>query len=756
MGRIIAAIYERSLEGTEAACLRQWRGARRALAALLCGAALAVAQAPAQSPAVPLRRGMVITRSVTIERRAYHLRAPASLDSAVITVRGSDIVIDLNGATLTGANAGDEPDQYAGVGIRVEEGARVTIRNGAVHGYRVNVLARGTRALRLFDFDAGRSWKPRLYSLVEHESLVDWLSFHHDEHGEWLRYGAGILLDGVRGGEIARVTAEQGMNGLLLARTDSLFIHDDTFSFNSGLGIGLYRSSANRILHDRLDFNVRGYSNGFYWRGQDSADLLMFEQSADNVVAYNSATHGGDGLFLWAGQSTMDSGQGGANDNLFFGNDFSWAPANAMEATFSRNVFLANQADGSDYGLWGGYSYESRIAGNCFRRDRMGVAIEHGQGNAIARNIFDSVTTAIRLWGGALEPSDWGYPKHRDTDSRDVSVAENAIAHARTGLSASDTRNLIVARNLFIAVDTPATFADTLNVRLDSNTVGNPEGTGRMSACGARAMLTATEAALSPHAPGVDERIPSTPLAFRDRSAIIVDEWGPYDWRTPKLWPIDSTHARPLRLAVLGPSGRWTVAARRGIASLSDTAGAMNDTITLVPAAGSAQDWKLTLKTGGALFSYEVFEPVQDWEVRFVAWGDSTDPRTNAAAFGALLAGKPLFRRTLPRLDFEWYRPKALPVPAEKWALEATTSVTLPPGVYTVRTISDDGVRVWIDGQLTIDDWTPHESSVAVVPISGGTHDLRVQYFQVDGWTELRVDIVRGRQRAGGSPPPHG
>ena len=68
----------------------------------------------------------------------------------------------------------------------------------------------------------------------------------------------------------------------------------------------------------------------------------------------------------------MDTGDGGANDNLFFGNDFSFAPTNGMEATFSRNTFVANRVEGSDYGLWGGYSYGSRILGNDFSRNRTG------------------------------------------------------------------------------------------------------------------------------------------------------------------------------------------------------------------------------------------------------------------------------------------------------------------------------------------------------------------------------------------------
>ena len=146
--------------------------------------------------------------------------------------------------------------------------------------------------------------------------------------------------------------------------------------------------------------------------GRIRPTCCFFEQSSSNVIAYNSATHGGDGFFLWAGQSTMDTGDGGANDNLVYKNDFSYAPANAIEATFSRNTFVANIGNGSDYGLWGGYSYSSIVAGNCFLRDRIGAAIEHGQDNAIVANRFDRNDVGVRLWADSIAPSDWAYPKH--------------------------------------------------------------------------------------------------------------------------------------------------------------------------------------------------------------------------------------------------------------------------------------------------------------------------------------------------------
>jgi parallel beta-helix repeat protein len=727
-------------------------------------------------PVVRLRAGMVITRSARVAPGTYRLPGPASLDSAVITVRGDSITLDFGGATMLGADPNADPDRAAGVAIRVEGGRGVRIVHAVIRGYKVGILARGTRGLTLTGNVLSYGWKPRLYSVVEHESLADWLSYHHNEQDEWLRFGAGIYLAGVTGGELRDNTAEQWMNGLLLTRTDSLRIVRNIFSFNSGLGLGLYRSSFNVIAENRLDYNVRGYSHGFYRRGQDSADLLIYEQSSSNLVVANSATHGGDGLFLWAGQYTMDTGQGGANNNIFYGNDFSFAPTNGMEATFSSNRFLGNRIEGSDNGLWGGYSFRSQVSGNCFVENRVGIAIEHGQENLITENHFDGDSTAISLWANPIEPSDWGYPKHRDTASRDYQIARNLFAGNRVGLRAAKTKALLIAFNRFDRVDSTMALQDTSRAEVTSNDVAPQDAwktEEQIEACGPDAARTPAGVRWSPPIPDLARyrEIPTSTVARRPRSAIVVDEWGPFDWRSPRLWPVDSTRAVPLRLAVLGPAGAWSVAARRGIAALSKTSGRVGDTVSVTPAADSTGDWELALEyRGGATvsprgepkaagvpyrFSYGRFEPHQEWAARFFAWSDSTDPRSHAEAFAALLRSAPLLERRASRLDLEWYRPLIRELPQERWALEATSSVTLPPGDYTLRTISDDGVRVWVDGSLVIDRWSLHESALDAAPLTAGRHELRVQYFQVDGWVELRLDIVRGTERSTGSPGPH-
>lgn len=717
------------------------------MVAVVLGASASLAGAQGAPRTLPLTPGMVITESVRIRPGVYRLPAPASLDSALVVVRGSGVVVDMRGVRLEGTAAEADPDQAAGVAVRIDGGDGVELRGATIRGYRIAVLARGTRRLALRDNDLSNNWKPRLFSQVGHESLVDWLSFHQNEKREWMRFGAAIYLEDVQDGVIAGNTVEQGMNALLMTRSDGNVIERNTFAFNSGLGIGMYRSSANRIIGNRIDYNVRGYSHGWYRRGQDSAGLLMYEQSSRNVVAWNSVTHGGDGLFLWAGQSTMDSGEGGANDNLYFGNDFSFAPTNGIEATFSRNRFIANVVEGNDHGVWGGYSFESAIVGNCFARNRIGIAIEHGQDNTIARNAFRGDTTALYLWANAIEPGDWVYPKKRDTRSRDYRIVDNRFAAHQTVWRVTQTAPLDSARNTVGTADSGCDPRDRLGAAYDS----------------IAATITA-ERASTPRA------IPAAPWPRRDRSAIVVDEWGPFDWRSPKLWPADTMQdAVPLR--TLGPAGRWRIVAMEGVRGVSARAGRIGDTLVVRPQADREHDWMVTLEYVGAAtrsprgvrsaagvpvrFWFERRAPRTDWRVRYFAWTDTLqDPPRRGGNLDAILAGTPLLERRDARLDHQWFRPR-FGLPQERWALEARATIDVPAGAHLLRVISDDAARVIVDGATVAERREPGGSEVMYAGLTPGKHDVVVQYYQLTGWTELRVDVVRGTNRSTGSAGPH-
>ena len=292
-------------------------------------------------------------------RHATVFPASADLTRPAVTIRGENITVDFNGAVLAGGPEFADPGRYAGVGILIDGGRNITIKNAIVRGYKVGdsratiarsppLAERPLLQLEAPPLQRDREGEPRRLDVVSPE-----------REGRVAALRRRDLPGRMRPRRIDHNTAVQGQNGLMVTRSSGLKIWNNTFQFLSASASASTASTNSTIMHNRIDWCVRGYSHGFYNRGQDSAGLLMYEQSSSNTVAYNSITHGGDGLFLWAGQSTMDTGQGGSNDNFFFANDFSHAVTNGIEATFSRNRFIGNRIEECWHGVWGGYSYGS-------------------------------------------------------------------------------------------------------------------------------------------------------------------------------------------------------------------------------------------------------------------------------------------------------------------------------------------------------------------------------------------------------------
>ncbi len=668
---------------------------------------------------VALTPGMVIDHSITVQPGTYRLPS-ANLDSPAIVVRGANITIDLTGVTLEGGAPFADPDGYTGNGILIDGASSVTINGGAVRGYKVGIRAKQSPKLHITGADVSYNWKPRLWSGIEKESLLDWMSYHQNEKDEWLRYGAGIYLTDCDDCEIDNSRGVQGSNGLLMTRVNRAKVWNNTFSWNSALGLGMYRASDNTVMHNRFDWDVRGYSHGFYNRGQDSSAILIYEQSNRNVFMFNSATHGGDGVFLWAGQTTMDSGQGGANDNDFFANDFSHAVANGIEATFSRNTFDSNKVDDCWHGVWGGYSYDSVFSHNSFIGSTDGIAIEHGQNNVISGNTFAKNDIAIRLWANATQDPSWGYAKARDTRSRNYKIYGNRFDGNKLDIS---------------------------TLRTDAVDVDHEK--------------TLPIAGIPPPLPnGQQALLPAD--ARQGRSTIIVDEWGPYDYKLPKLWPVGKPSDRPLKLRVLGPEGQWTLKSIRG-----GTTAAKNGVIAAWPApateitvtpTGAGTDLEVTLEyVGGEVvtargrrtpagqpytFSYTLFEPNAHWNLSAWSFDESTDPIAKPAAFAARLK-TPATKVLKPaRLDFISGGVFLEGLPRDRVALVADGDVTLSSPV-TMDVISDDGIKVWIDGKIVIDRWSVHESELDHATLIAGRHHIKIEYFEQTGWQELQVRFRR-------------
>jgi len=394
-----------------------------------------------QFPLVRLTGPMRIAQNTRIAPGTY--RMDVADRAAVIEIDADNVELDLTGVTLESSAA--NPWERVGVGVHSEGHSHVTVRGGAIRGYRFGMLLGGDSApaaeIKVIGTDVSGSRGQRLLSTPTHYDENDWVDIFKIE--SWESYGGGLYLKNVDGAWIEGVTAHGAQNGILLAKVTHATIYRSDLSHNSGWGIALWNSSWNDLLENHADWDVRCESSS-YSHGCDSAGVSLMDASNRNRIVGNSFTHSGDGYFL----SRVENGPQ-SDYNYVAWNDGSYSPHNAFESTFSEgDEFDHNIADHSDYGFWLGFSRASTVADNHIEGSkRDAVAIEHGSGNNIVRNqIIANGTSGIRLFRGgtALEPSEryailennfTGNPAALILErTQDVSITANTFANNKVGL----------------------------------------------------------------------------------------------------------------------------------------------------------------------------------------------------------------------------------------------------------------------------------------------------------------------------------
>ena len=707
--------------------MREWL----ALAPVLAFGTLA----PAADEPVPIPGDdFVVTGNVKIRPGTYRV-ADANGDG-VLHVRGDGTKLDLTGVTLIGAKDDALPDAFAGVGVSVDGAKDVTVTGGAVRGFKIGVRVHDSPAARLAGIDASGNFKQHLKSTVEREDESDWLFGHENDDGHWERdYGAGIALRNSPGAVVERCTVRGGQNGVLLDRCDKAQVYDGDFSFNSGWGVALWRTCDATVCRNAIDSCVRGYSHGRYARGQDSAGILVFEQCSRNTFALNSATHGGDGFFLYAGNETLKkTGEGGCNDNVLFRNDFSHAVANGIEATFSRkNVIWLNGLRDCEHGVWAGYSYETRVFGNEILDCASGISIEHGHGNWIGWNSIQKCGVGVRLWWDA-DPDllDTAFGRKHDVRSFENRIGPaNVLIANRTDVVLEDDTNSTFEANC---------FTDDLKLELRGQATCKRLDRVASYDDSSRPPVTIDERILPP---GPPPRRPAPPPP--GRKYILVDDWGPVPPTETRLFPATIDAIGAAKLSALGVEKKFEVTALTDGFVAEPVKGDLPATIAVRRKDGglAPKPFDIVMRCGA--FEHRACGTVASmpWDVSFFRW--TKDPREDAVAWRALLAGPPVETRRVDGLDFDWKSGAVGDgVGADHFGTLATSEFLCATGTWHLATVSDDGIRVWVDGKLVIDDWTHHGPTPhdADLDLAAGKHAIRVEHFEIDGWAALRVVLA--------------
>jgi hypothetical protein len=247
---------------------------------------------------------------------------------------------------------------------------------------------------------------------------------------------------------------------------------------------------------------------------------------------------------------------------------------------------------------------------------------------------------------------------------------------------------------------------------------------------------------------------------LRGRDKIIMTEWGPYDWQRPYLhfvgaeWSADEQQVFHV-YRLLGKERIKSTDAAKLRCNLE--IGKREDGATQIRLAPVQRDrvwpYSFTVTTESATLTARNTLVDSRWRVRVFAY--QTDPRENLEAWHDE-ARAAAIEFTTHELDLRYGMggPSDLPgldpkvrdarLPRERFGTIAETRLRIPAGRWRVQTTSDDGVRVWVDEQRIIDNWTWHgptrdTGEFALAEDTDVT--IRVEHFELDGYATLQFEL---------------
>jgi hypothetical protein len=105
------------------------------------------------------------------------------------------------------------------------------------------------------------------------------------------------------------------------------------------------------------------------------------------------------------------------------------------------------------------------------------------------------------------------------------------------------------------------------------------------------------------------------------------------------------------------------------------------------------------------------------------------------------LSGEPALVRNDLAVDFNWgMGAPASGLPADNFSVRWSRRLHFPVGTYRFNVEVDDGVRLWVDDQLLVDQWHDGVGRYdADIYLAEGKHRLRVEMYERSGDSKARL-----------------
>ncbi len=332
---------------------------------------LAISSTGAGAQHLLLKKGMKIDRSVTIRAFDYNYRADTDLNNPFLTISGNNIVVDFNGAILTGASSGMLPNEFSGLAIKIEKGKNITIKNLHVHGFRIALYAEEVEQLKIENADFSFNYRPGN-------------NLDKNRKPNQANDLAAVVLNNCLHTAISNSAITNNHIGLLVKNSSGSFVHNSNVSYNSAHGILLANADDGKYLYNKIIFNYGDSSD------QSSSAIKLSGTSSGNLFYKNAITHHINGAIIQLENMLVMK-------NVFMENDFSFAVQKGIVNYSDNTLVNKNRIYNTTLAVESTDAENVVISNNHFRFNETGIHLRNSGSGIIHHNLFYMDDVAFKL-----------------------------------------------------------------------------------------------------------------------------------------------------------------------------------------------------------------------------------------------------------------------------------------------------------------------------------------------------------------------
>ncbi|HSW87828.1 MAG TPA: FG-GAP-like repeat-containing protein [Candidatus Saccharimonadales bacterium] len=238
---------------------------------------------------------------------------------------------------------------------------------------------------------------------------------------------------------------------------------------------------------------------------------------------------------------------------------------------------------------------------------------------------------------------------------------------------------------------------------------------------------------------GLPDIIKSDDLGSADRWKVLLNQGN--SWSTTWVNWIDPSSSVDLSL--------------QGNTQMADVTGeGLPDIIRTTSSGGNFDTWQVWKNSGSAPDLLSTVHTSQGGTNSY-NYSSSATPvselTTNASYTGEYfnnqtLSGSPTLTRTDPAINFDWGSGSPdSSLPSDHFSVRWTQTTSFTGGTYIFTASSDDGIRLYVDGELILDQWTDSGYLYYTVSkaLSTGNHTVKLEYYEDYGGARVKLSYQK-------------